>query len=495
MTTIEERTAFHLAEDAPFMRQRLVSVSLPCPGVDAMQALGQALGQERFYWQDPRRQITYVGFGIAADLRAWGDRRFHAIAQQVVELYAAAQLPDDAPPFAEPQLFGGFAFSDDFTPDNTWSIYHPAQFILPHYQLAVAHAGMATPLTWLTINALIDPHEDGAIAATDVATWLQKALQSRIDQLQHAPATQPSAPLQLQARKEPMSFVAWEQMLNQALAQCKAGRLHKVVLSRVSELRFRNHVNVDQALTYLNTQYRDCYRFLFEPLAHHAFFGASPELLVDLEGRQLTTMGLAGSERRGASQDEDARLGQALLMSAKDQHEHRLVVDALRARLAPMCTLLSIPEQPTLLKLSNIQHLYTPIHGQLQKPQNIFALLEQLHPTPALGGSPRADALCFISAHELAPRGWYAAPIGIVNRRLEGTFSVAIRSAVTEYERVWLHAGAGIVAASDPQKEWDETALKFRPILNALGVPSEAPRLAPDNSQGKSANRYFSEPP
>lgn len=449
-------------------KRRLISVSLPCAEIDPMAVLEAAIGRERFYWQDPRRSLTYVAFGVAADLRALGSNRFHLIAEEAAALFAEAQIADDVPTFAAPQLFGGFAFSDDFTPDNTWSIYYPAQFILPHYQFVRLAPTEGQAETWLTINAVLDSSEESDL--TEVRQQLTTALHERIEQLKQSSFTPRSGQSELQRRSYPMNFASWEQMLQRALEAFSSGRLNKVVLSRVCELRFRQNVNTDSALTFLNEHYPDCFRFLFEPIATHVFLGASPELLIDLRGQQISTMGLAGSERRGATAAEDERLGQELLNSAKNQHEHRLVVDAIRSRLTPLCRELCVPSEAQLLKLSNIQHLYTPIQGILAQPQTIFDLVRLLHPTPALGGAPKEQALTFISRNEPVPRGWYGAPIGIVNRHLEGTFSVAIRSAVTDHERVWLHAGAGIVAASDPQKEWEETALKFRPILNALGV-------------------------
>ena len=122
------------------------------------------------------------------------------------------------------------------------------------------------------------------------------------------------------------------------------------------------------------------------------------------------------------------------------------------------------------LLLSNIQHLFTPIRATLNKAEGILPLVEVLHPTPALGGSPRDLALDFISRAEPTPRGWYAAPVGWIDYKLDGAFAVAIRSAVAQERRAWLYAGAGIVADSVPEKEWAETGLKFRPMLEALGI-------------------------
>ena len=462
-----------------FESVRLVSVSCACPGLDPMVVFGHGLGQARAYWADSQTGITYVGLGIAADLQGWGTERFRSMSEQVTALFDGAIFDralfdgtDDAvghdalPAFAEPQLFGGFSFSSDFTPDNTWSIYQPAHFVLPHYQLATKVEASGEVAAWLTLNTLVDGDEDAAA----IVAPLKEALNEQIAYMRGAGLGRGGERPPLKSINYPMSYEQWGKMLGCAFDEFTAKRLEKVVLSRVCEIRFDEHVDVDGALAFLNSHYPDCTRFVFEPRAHHAFFGATPETLVRLEGCVVATMGLAGSAQRGESPAQDAAFGQALLDSAKDQHEHRVVVEAIRRRLEPICAALAIADTPELLKLSNIQHLFTPIQGELLESKSIFELVELLHPTPALGGAPRADALVFIDQNEPVPRGWYAAPVGVVDRHLAGTFGVAIRSAVTEYERVWLHAGAGIVAASDPQMEWDETALKFRPILNAVGV-------------------------
>jgi menaquinone-specific isochorismate synthase len=248
------------------------------------------------------------------------------------------------------------------------------------------------------------------------------------------------------------------------------GPLNKVVLSRVCEIRYAQKVDVDGALAYLNTAYPDCYRFLFEPRPFHAFYGASPELIVGVNGRSLQTMGLAGSIGRGTTPAEDEALAQELLNSAKNQHEHALVVESIRRRLDPLTSQLDIANQPSILRLGYIHHLFTPIHAILKQANGVLPILQNLHPTPALGGQPRELAMPFISQAEPVPRGWYGAPVGWLNHNLDGAFSVAIRSAITQDRRVWFYAGAGIVADSDPQAEWEETELKFRPMLQALGM-------------------------
>lgn len=437
---------------------RLVSYSLPGPGLTPAGFLQHALGHERFYWQDARQPITYAGFGVAAELFAWGENRFSDIQRQAAALFAGAVRQGPAP--AGPRLIGGFAFRDDFTPDNTWTEFHPAHFILPHFQLVQSGADC-----WLTINAILPADEDPAGTLPQLAAALQARRDWLRQQLPPPPAVMPPPA----GVHFPLSLADWSAKINEATGQMAGGPLQKVVLSRVCELRYPGQVDVDHALAYLDDHYPGCYRFLFEPRPGHAFFGASPELLAQVRGDQVATMALAGSIGRGATPAEDARLAADLLAGDKEQREHQMVVAAIRHRLASLVRDLCVP--PTgVLTLSNIQHLHTPISGHLRTPAGVIPLVELLHPTPALGGQPRDLALAFIQQAEPVPRGWFAAPIGWIDADLDGTFAVAIRSAVAQAHRVWLYAGAGIVAGSDANKEWAETNLKFRPILHALGV-------------------------
>lgn len=442
----------------PNHQSRLVSYSLPSPGISAASFLHQAQGHERFYWEDGREQITFAGFGIATELMAWGDSRYESIQRQARALFRDTLVLNEQAPLAAPRLFGGFAFRPDFAPDNSWAAFHPAHFVLPHYQLVQQGAE-----SWLTINAQLPPDEE----LESLIPQLHEALTTRYELLLAAPARASQMPKPL-AVNYPMSFPAWEQMINEATRRTRATEMSKVVLSRVCEIRFGERVNVDGALDFLAQKYASSFRFLFEPRPAHAFYGATPELLVRVNGRSLTTMGLAGSIARGKTAVADAALAQEMLNSAKDRHEHAIVVDSIRRRLEPLTDSLNAADTPSVLQLSNIQHLYTPISATLRQETGVLPLVEMLHPTPALGGSPRHLAMQFIQEAEPVTRGWYGAPVGWIDHNLNGAFAVAIRSAVAQEKRVWLYAGAGIVSDSIPQKEWDETALKFRPMLEAL---------------------------
>jgi len=440
---------------------RLVSLSIPAPGLTLAGFLRQAHGQPRFFWENSRESVAFAASGKALELMAWGESRFDKIEQQVRDLFETSVILKPQNPLTAPRLFGGFAFSNDFLPDNTWAEFTPAHFVLPHYQLT-----RINDETWLTINTHIPFDEN----PDDLLPDLKAALQQRLETLRSftygdAITTQ-GVPSEV---NYPMPFGTWEQIINDAIGKIRSGDLNKVVLSRVAEVQFYTNVNVDAALEYLAQHYAESYRFLFEPRPHHAFYGATPELIAGVKGRQISTMGLAGSIRRGTTEEDDAQFAQQLLDDPKERYEHRVVVDKLRDRLTPITSQLDIAETG-ILKLSNIQHLYTPIKGRLDRDYGILNIVKRLHPTPALGGDPRDVAMKIITESEPVPRGWYAAPIGWVNGELDGQFSVAIRSAVAQGKRVWMYAGAGIVKESIPQKEWDETALKFRPMLDALGI-------------------------
>ena len=418
---------------------RLLSYSAPCAGLSFSGFLAAAAGGARFYWEGPNGDAAFAGAGTAVELMAWGPERFKRIAKYARELFAGARLECDDNPLSGPRLMGGFAFRGDFTPDNTWSIYSPAFFVLPHYQLVRVGEVM-----WLTINAQIPSEESPTALISD----LEAALEQKIAQLKGAQATLGAGEQStLIGIDYPMGYPAWESIIIDATERIRAGALRKVVLARAAELRFGAPVQLLPILRHLAAQYADCYRFLFEPRPRYAFYGASPELLASTRGRALDTMALAGSAARGDTDEADRRLGEMLLGSAKDRQEHEIVVEKMRDRLAPLTESLQIGG-PELLKLSNIQHINTPIRGTLQQPIGILPPVEALHPTPALGGDPRPDALRLIRELEPIPRGWYGAPVGWIGSSLDGQFAVAIRSAVAQESRAWIYAGAGIVADS-----------------------------------------------
>jgi menaquinone-specific isochorismate synthase len=205
--------------------------------------------------------------------------------------------------------------------------------------------------------------------------------------------------------------------------------------------------------------------------AHDGFVGASPELLVRREGSRVTSRPMAGTAPRHEDPAADERAVAALQASSKDDLEHRLVVDWVRDTLALCTTALEVGD-PIPERFTTVTHLTTTIHAELTDTGlTALDLALALHPTPAVGGSPRAAALDAIQRLEPFARGSYGGPVGWVDAAGDGEFAVALRCADIDGHRARLFAGAGIVAGSDPDLEWAETQAKLEPMLRCLVRP------------------------
>jgi menaquinone-specific isochorismate synthase len=215
-------------------------------------------------------------------------------------------------------------------------------------------------------------------------------------------------------------------------------------------------------------QQHESFIFAFESNGD-CFIGASPERLVKKQGDEVYSTCLAGSISRGKTEEEDHKLGQLLLTDQKNLIEHGFVVEMIKEALEESCEEIILPDQPQLMKIRDIQHLYTPVIGKCHKDASLLLLVERLHPTPALGGLPKEEAVVKIRQVEDLDRGFYAAPLGWVDYRKNGEFAVSIRSGLIQENEVSLFAGCGVVADSDSESEYLETSLKFKPMLRALG--------------------------
>jgi salicylate biosynthesis isochorismate synthase len=281
---------------------------------------------------------------------------------------------------------------------------------------------------------------------------------------------------------------AWTQRVDQARAAAASGALDKVVLARQAVFKAPpGSVFSPSATAFrLRQSHPQSICFAMGHADGRSFVGASPEYLVQVSGREMTTQAVAGTAPRGAQPQADAQLGAGLLSSAKDLCEHAVVADVMAKVLEPLCTELRRPSTPQLICLPRVQHLETPFEGTLRQAGGILDLVQRLHPTPSVGGWPVRAAGEFIAEHEAFDRGFYAGPIGWLTAASDGAFAVAIRSVLMRGADALAYAGAGIVAASDPQAEWRETELKLRTVREALcterletaavrlGVPAEA---------------------
>ena len=239
--------------------------------------------------------------------------------------------------------------------------------------------------------------------------------------------------------------------------------LRKVVLARDVFAAATEPIDPRVVLRRLAARYPDCYTFAVADLV-----GATPELLIRRQGREVSALILGGTLPRGAQPREDQELGAALLASAKNTEEHEYAVDSIREVLAPLCTSLVIPSRPSLLKLANLHHLGTAVRGTLAADQSVLSLADAVHPPAAVCGTPTEVALELIRELEQMERGRYAGPVGWVDAQGNGEFGIALRCAELAGPRARLFAGCGIVAGSDPVAEVAETEVKFLPMRQAL---------------------------
>ena len=249
----------------------------------------------------------------------------------------------------------------------------------------------------------------------------------------------------------------------------RRGELTKVVIARDVIVESSNPIEIHALLTRLRSSFGSSYRYSFEGLV-----GASPELLVAVNGNKISSHPLAGTTRRTGDPKIDAALAADLLASAKNQIEHRVVVDMVHDTLLPWCSYLDEEPEPSIVAVANVQHLGTHMSGVLSQPApNILDLVYALSPTPALGGHPRQAALELIATHEGFDRGRYGGAVGWMDSRGNGTWAVVIRCAELSPDRrtARLFAGGGIVAESDPHSELAETQAKLQAMLAAIIRP------------------------
>lgn len=342
----------------------------------------------------------------------------------------------------------GFSFSPGGSPRAEWDGFAPAAAVLP--LISVVRRSGQTHL------AVAVPPGRASRDVLEVLLGLEVAPPLRgFEAADHVVESRPGP-------------VEWRSAVAEAVAGIKSGALDKVVLARSVSVRTEIPARPFDLVSELRRGYPYSFTFGWQE-GDSVFVGASPELLVATSGLDVRANPLAGSAARGADDQEDIRLGHALAASGKDRREHRFVVDDMQARLEPLTTTLSVPA-PVLRKFPTVQHLSTEIQGTLAASRSVIELADVLHPTPAVGGTPRDDSLVFLDKIEEIDRGWYAGGIGFSDPGGDGEVAIALRCGLLRGTTAYLYAGAGIVADSNPDEELFETRLKFRPMLDLLSA-------------------------
>lgn len=266
-----------------------------------------------------------------------------------------------------------------------------------------------------------------------------------------------------------LTHAEWKEVVAAAVELLEEGKLAKVVLARRIDIEANRPFVVSDVLERLSSLYPSCMVYSVE-----GFLGASPELLVRRSGDIVESQPLAGTVARSGDVHGDEVLVARLMGTPKLRYEHGVVVESIAAALEPLCARLDVPETPSVLGLRNVSHLATPIRGRLSPSRDqptVLELAARIHPTPAVGGSPRQDAVEYLQKVEGFDRGRYAGPVGWIDRHGDGCFALGIRCAEVAGPSARIYAGNGIVAGSDPADELAETQLKLQALLAALVRP------------------------
>lgn len=360
--------------------------------------------------------------------------------------------------------FGGLSFHGDHAGAAPWRGFPAAEFVLPAWEVW----GRGDEGRRLLVRRPVRGEGDESAALREAERSLARAERRLAGGLaEDGGGVSPAAePLRVAGRNG-AGRAAWERGVESALERIRDGSLEKVVLARELEIRTARPPDPLAAYRRVRSEGGGAAAFLWQPSAGGAFLGSSPELLASMRGGEFRATAVAGSIRRGADPAEDEALGERLLANDKDRREHSIVAEEIRRCLAPRCRRVVV-EPPRLLRLPRIQHLESPVRGLEPSDPHVLALLGAVHPTPAVCGRPREEALRFLRDIEPFERGWYAGPIGWFDAAGAGEFVPGLRSALAGKDGWRLFAGAGIVEGSDPEREWEETGMKFRPMLSAV---------------------------
>ncbi|MFW7380406.1 MAG: isochorismate synthase [Oligoflexus sp.] len=416
-------------------QKQLVTCRMPWPyPIDPFSLLDAPGKCWRFFWRDRESTVIKVGLGDVLSLKASDHPYLQRTGQESWFI---------ALPFATGQDQGA-----------NWGQLQQGFVILPQVEWRLAGGK-----TEITVRLLQDSASDLTQDERDLSSVLRDILPLTLAKC--------SRELQMpsQVRDEP-GFSSWQDMVNAAIAEIRQASLAKVVLSRSKVLDFARSIDLAPMMQRLSQMTETSYLFAVRGPDGNGFVGRSPERLLAWNSSNYYVDAIAGTRARSATLTDDFTEASELRSSLKDLSEHRFVSSYVAMILNQYCTHIENIEQESLLRLQNVQHIRSRFRGVRDLQKSPFALLRDLHPTPAVGGIPKEAANAFIAEHEKLNRGLFAGAFGCVMGEKEGDLAIGIRSALVHDNKLHLFAGAGIVEASDPKWEWQETEVKMKNFMD-----------------------------
>jgi len=420
--------------------KRRLSLTIPVRKVDLLSWLSSRKGFPRFYWRNRERDVEIAAVGKAAEIAA----------SNRGQLINALNGFGEAAPIDSAEIPTSYlTVPFDIDSNNHRVASNSATLITPRIQLVRRGAEY-----FLSVNA-----DTNYSKLDEIAGELQTPIEGIAELL----------PCKVLRRTDSPDQLRWGRNIAAVLDAEKQARVGKVVLARKTQLQLNESPDPYALLARMRAANSSAFAFLVQPDEKSTFLGVSPERLFKLAESQLITEAIAGTAPRGETPEQDRRLAEELLHSAKNLSEQRFVIDAVKSAIEKYCN--SADTQvisPEILKQSRVQHLITRFSGVLGKSARLGDLFSHLFPTPAVCGAPRTEAFELIRELDGFDRGLYAGIVGIINPN-EAEFTVAIRSAHLQGSEMTLFAGAGIVPGSDAALEWDELDHKLATVLAVLG--------------------------
>ena len=419
---------------------RFVRVEEDCPPTNLLHWLLQQRGQPRYYWSNRSGNFEMAAVGESDVLQSNSQTEISKTLETI-----RGKISE---PSGRIRYYGGCRFNAPRSDNDRWHNFKAYRFVLPLLELCRS----GDRYFWAcNVNGICNRNEVvktlnginhmGSMNSPDLPEFFE-----RIDL--------PDLP-------------AWKFLVSKALHDISENEIQKVVLARQSTFCANGLIDPVALMFQIGNAPQNLYRFCFEPTPGRAFLGASPELLYRREKRRIYSEALAGTRPRTDDPICDALLKNELINTEKERLEHQIVLDEICSVLCDYCTDIEYAATPKILELTGCQHLHTPITATLKAGNSDTLLLDALHPTPAVGGFPKDKALRWIEKEEPFERGIYAAPVGWIGADAS-EFCVGIRSGLVLDDMLTLYSGAGIVAASDPQEEWQELNAKLASFLKII---------------------------
>ncbi len=424
-------------------QKHLVQLTVPVEAVDPFRWLQAQQATPKLYWSSREDRAETAAIGEADHCIGTAPADFEGLRRHLGQVLGASE--------PHVRYYGGLRFDPEEPAAGPWTAFGAYRFVLPRFELRrregheVLLCNLVLPQDYALRDAVLAQIERLAIAGLPAAGAIPAPV-ARIDR--------PDA-------------AGWRANVEWALRAFAAEGLDKVVFAREAAFDFAEPLDPVLLLKTLKAGTPGCFHFCFQPEDAVAFVGASPERLFRRQGRVIDSEAVAGTRPRGASATDDARLLEELLESEKDRREHEYVRRSIRERLAPLSEAFHLDPEPSEMKLASGRHLVSRVQATLRGGVTSLDVLHALHPSPAVGGYPRGDALTAIRAREPFDRGWYAGPVGWIGPDA-AEFAVGIRSGLVQPRRLSLYSGAGIVTGSVPASEWDEIECKISDFTKVL---------------------------